>query len=371
MTPRPPVSNQAEVGNSRTSMTENFVYQSQAVRVLFGRGKLKAVPAELELHQRSRALVLCTTSSRPTAERLRAEAPGRIADIHQLPPTGDARERLAKLLDHAKEKNADSILVIGGGSPIGFAKTVAAKAGLRSIAVVTTYSGSEMAPTWSIGAGPDRMAGEDDNCLPLTAIYDPDLTLSLPPRTSAASGMNAMAHAVETLYGPDINPVVQLHASSAVALLAANLPRIVDDPNDIESRSDALYGAWLAAAFRAQAGVEHALAQRVRQAFGLDHSHCHAIFTPYAIAFNAKAAPDAIDLIARALGAKDAGRGLYDLNLRIGLPTGLKGLDMQEADIPKAVEIVAAGKFVNPRPVSREDIANLITQAYHGEPPKF
>lgn len=352
-------------------MIEPFVYQSQPVRVVFGRGKLQAVSAELEHHRRSRALILCTTSSRATAEQVQAEAGGRIVDIHQLPKSGDARERLAKLIDHAKQKDADSLVVIGGGSPIGFAKTMAAKAGLRSIAVVTTYSGSEMASTWSIGAGPDRMAGDDDNCLPLTAIYDPDLTLSLPPRTSAASGMNAMAHATETLYGPDLNPVVEALAANAVALLGASLPRIVDHPDAIAARSDALYGAWLAAAFRAQVGVEHALAQRVRQAFGLDHSHCHAIFTPYAIAFNAKAAPQAMDRIARALDVKDAGRGLYDLNVRIGLPTGLKGLGMKEVDIAKAVDIVAAGKFVNPRPVSRDDLTNLMTQAYHGEPPRF
>ena len=218
-------------------MTENFVYQSQAVRVLFGRGKLASVPAELDLHKRSRALILCTTSSRPTAERVQSEAAGRIADIHQLPKTGDARERLAKLIEHAQQKDADSLVVIGGGSPIGFAKTMAAKTGLRSVAVVTTYSGSEMASSWSIGAGPDRMAGDDDNCLPLTAIYDPDLTLSLPPRTSAASGMNAMAHAVETLYGPDINPVVEGLAAKAVELLGSSLPRVVDRPDDIDART--------------------------------------------------------------------------------------------------------------------------------------
>ena len=246
----PGLSRRAATGNERVSMTENFVFQSQAVRVLFGRGTLQSVPAELERHERSRALILCTNSSRATAERVQSQAGGRIADIHQLPKSGDARERLAKLIDHAKQKNADSLLVIGGGSPIGFAKTVAANAGLRSIAVITTYSGSEMASTWSIGAGKDRMAGDHDDCLPLTAIYDPNLTLSLPPRTSAASGMNAMAHAVETLYGPDINPVVELHAASAVALLSANLPRIVDDPDDIEARSDVLYGAWLAAEVR-------------------------------------------------------------------------------------------------------------------------
>jgi maleylacetate reductase len=351
--------------------TDDFLYQSQAVRVLFGRGKVASVPDELACHQRERALILCTNSSRATAEHVRSNAPSRIVDIYQLPPAGDARDRYARLVEHAKAKNADSLVVIGGGSPIGFAKTVSANTGLRSIAVVTTYSGSEMASSWSIGAGKDRFAGESDTALPLSAIYDPELTLSLPPRTSAASGMNAMAHAVETLYGPDINPVVEPLAANAVALLGSSLPKVVDNPTDITARTDALYGAWLAAAFRAQAGVEHALAQRVRQTFGLDHSHCHAIFTPYAIAFNAKAAPRAMELIARALGAKAAGRGLYDLNVRIGLPTGLKGLGMKEADIPKAVDIVAAGKFVNPRPVSRDDIADLITQAFHGEPPRF
>ncbi len=352
-------------------MTESFVFQSQAVRVLFGRGIADAVPTELERHERCRALILCTQSSRATAEKVQAQASERIVDIHQLPPSGDARERLNVLINHARQKDADSLVVIGGGSPIGFAKTVAAKAGLRSVAVITTYSGSEMSPNWSIGAGKDRMAGDDDNCLPLTAIYDPDLTLSLPPRTSAASGMNAMAHAVETLYGPDLNPVVETLAAKAVELLGANLSRIVGQPSDIAARTDTLYGAWLAATFRAQAGIEHALAQRVRQAFGLDHSHCHAIFTPYAIAFNAKGAPRAMELIARGLDVTDAGQGLYDLNVRIGLPTGLKGLGMSEADIPKAIETVAAGKFVNPRPVSRDDIANLIKQAYYGEPPAF
>jgi len=354
-------------------MIESFVYQSQAVRVKFGRGTVQSVPDELAFHQRSRALILCTASGRANAERIQAQASGRIADIHQLPKSGDARERLARIVEHAKAKNANCVLVIGGGTPIGFAKTIAATAGLRSLAVVTTYSGSEMASTWSIGAGPDRMSGEDDACLPLTAIYDPELTLSLPPRVSAASGMNAMAHAVETLYGPDLNPVVETLATTAVGLLGANLPWVVDRPGDIEGRTGALYGAWLAAAFRAQAGVEHALAQRVRQGFGLDHSHCHSIFTPYAIAFNAPAAPRAMERMARALmaGDRDAGRALYDLNVRIGLPTGLQQLGMREADIPKAVELVAAAKFVNPRPVSRDDIANLVTQAFHGDAPRF
>ena len=207
--------------------------------------------------------------------------------------------------------------------------------------------------------------------LPASAIYDPELTLDLPARMSAASGMNAMAHAVESLYGIDTNPVVQTMAEEAIRRLGASLPRVVDNPRDLAARTDALYGAWLAANFRAEVGLEHAIAQRVRQWFNLDHAHTHAIATPYAIGFNSAAAPEAMARIKRALGAPDAARGLYDLNVRLGLPTGLKGLGMREEDIAKAVEVVSAVKIAHPRPVSKADLAEIIRQAYFGEPPRF
>ena len=75
--------------------------------------------------------------------------------------------------------------------------------------------------------------------------------------------------------------------------------------------------------------------------------------------------------IQRALGVSDAARGLYDLNVRLGLPTGLKGLGLREEDIGKAVDIVAAVKISHPRPVSKADLAEIIRQAFFGEPPRF
>ena len=154
-------------------------------------------------------------------------------------------------------------------------------------------------------------------------------------------------------------------------LLGSSLPRVVQNPRDLGARTDALYGAWLAANFRAKVGLEHAIAQRVRQWFNLDHAQTHAIATPYAIGFNADAAPEAMARIKRALGASDAARGLYDLNVRLGLPTGLKDLGMREADIGKAVEVVSAVKIAHPKPVSKADLSNIITQAYAGAPPRF
>ena len=146
---------------------------------------------------------------------------------------------------------------------------------------------------------------------------------------------------------------------------------MAQNPRDLEARTEVLYGAWLAANFRAEVGLEHAIAQRVRQWFDLDHAHTHAIATPYAIGFNANAAPEAMRRITRALGVGDAARGLYDLNVRLGLPTGLKGLGMREEDIGKAVEVVAAVEIDHPKRVSKADLLNIITQAYAGEPPRF
>src|SRR6202012_5833701 len=134
----------------------------------------------------------------------------------------------------------------------------------------------------------------------------------------------------------------------AIARLGASLPRLVDNPRDLAARGETMYGAWLAANFRAEVGLEHAIAPRVRQWVNLDHAHTHAVATPYAIGFNAAAAPAAMARIKPALGAGDAARGLYDLNVRLGLPTGLKGLGLREDDIGKAVDIVAAVKISHP-----------------------
>jgi len=348
-----------------------FTYSSDPVRIVFGAGALASLAAEADFHKMSRLLVLCSQNRADYARRVTASLGDRVIDICNASAPNMPRDAFDRIVAELKRINADGFVVVGGGSPIGLAKAAAAVTKLPYIAVVTTYSGSEMAARWYVGVADKRVSGNDVACLPATAIYDPELTLDLPPRTSAASGMNAMAHAVESLYGIDTNPVVQTMAEEAVRRLGQSLPRVLDIPRDLDARSDAMYGAWLAANFRAEVGLEHAVAQRVRQWFGLDHAHAHAVATPYAAGFNATAAPDAMARIKRALGAPDAARGLYDLNVRLGLPTGLKGLGMRESDIDKAVEVVSAVKIEHPRPVSKADLAEVIRQAYHGAPPSF
>jgi maleylacetate reductase len=352
-------------------MTNPFTYHSDPVRIVFGPGSASALRAEADLHKMSRLLVLCSKTRTEFTHRVVAPIAERCVGFCDTGGQSMPREAFEHILSELKRLGADGFVVVGGGSPIGLAKAAAAMTKLPYIAVVTTYSGSEMAARWYIGVAENRISGNGPEALPATAIYDPELTLDLPAKISAASGMNAMAHAVETLYGPDTNPVVQTLAEEGIRLLGANLPRLVDNPRDLGARTEVQYGAWLAANFRAEVGLEHAIAQRVRQWFNLEHAQTHAIATPYAVGFNASAAPQAMERIKRALGTTDAARGLYDLNVRIGLPTGLKDVGMQEKDIGKAVEVVAAAKITHPRPVSKADLTNIITQAYAGAPPSF
>jgi maleylacetate reductase len=352
-------------------MTGTFTYRSDPVRIVFGAGAIAALRAEADVHNMSRLLVLCSASRAEFARRVTAAIADRCVGFCDASAPNMPRDAFERVIADIKRLDADGFVVVGGGSPIGLAKAAAATTKVPYIAVVTTYSGSEMAARWRIGIAADRITGEGPAALPATAIYDPELTLDLPARFSAASGMNAMAHAVESLYGIDTNPVVQAMAEEAIARLGASLPRVVQNPRDVAARTDVLYGAWLAANFRAEVGLEHAIAQRVRQWFNLDHAHTHAVATPYAIGFNAAAAPDAMACIKRALDVPDAARGLYDLNVRLGLPTGLKGLGLREEDIAKAVDVVAAIKITHPRPVSKADLTEIIRQAYKGEPPRF
>ena len=352
-------------------MLDPFVYKSDQLRVLFGSGTAGRIGEEAERHKMTRVMALCSQNRGDLARAVAAPLGTRLVGVCAAARGGMPAAAFDEIVAELKRLDADGFVCIGGGSPIGLAKAAAAATKLPYIAVVTTYSGSEMAPRWYIGRGADERSGDSKAALPATAIYDPELTVDLPFDITAASCMNAMAHAVESLYGPDANPIVLALAEEAARRLNAALPRLKRDPRDIDARVDALYGAWLAAAFRASIGLSHNIAQRVRQNFGTEHARTHAVVLPYAAAFNAPAAPAAMERLARAFGVSDPARALYDINVACGLATGLKDLGLKEADIPRAVDIVAKRTFPNPRPASAADIENVIRQAFAGKPPRM
>jgi maleylacetate reductase len=185
------------------------------------------------------------------------------------------------------------------------------------------------------------------------------------------SGINAIAHAAEGLYAHDGNPIMNLWAEEGIAALGRALPRIKQDPNNIEARSDALYGAWLCGSVLGHVGMSlhHKLCHTLGGTLNLLHAETHTIVLPHALAYNAAHAPQAMQSIAKALGAEDAPMALYHLALSNGASVALKDLGMVESDIDRVCQLAMQNQYPNPRPLEQVALRQLLHNAYEGKPP--
>ena len=336
-------------------------------RVVFGAGAVSQLAAEVERLGAKRALLLSTPGRtgmvRAVAKDLNVAGVFDQAVMH----TPIAAVEAARAM--ATKVQADCCVAIGGGSTIGFGKAIALTSSLPVVAVPTTYSGSEMTNIWGISEGGAKKTGRDVKVLPKAVIYDPQLTLDLPPQTSAASGMNAIAHCAEALYAHDGNPIVSLMAEEGIRALAAALPLIVQAPRDLEARTSALYGSWLAGMTIATTGngLHHKLCH-VLGGFGLPHAETHSVILPHALRYNSVAA-EAMRRIARAMHVEDAPSGIWELEQRLGIPMRLADIGMKEADLERAARIAVQAPYPNPRKVEYQPVLELLHNAYQGVRP--
>lgn len=349
---------------------DNFVYEGLSTRVIFGVETFKGLAAEVS-RLGSKALVLCTPYRREKADeaaRILGELAVGIYDQAVMHvPVESARAARAE----AKRLGADVYVAVGGGSTMGLGKAIALEFGYPIVAVPTTYAGSEMTPIWGLTEGGVKRTGRDIKVLPRTVIYDPTLTVSLPPMISATSGMNAIAHSVEALYAQNRNPIISMMAEESIRALAHSLPTLMKDPKDLETRSEALYGAWLAGISLGSVGMalHHKLCHTLGGSFNLPHSEVHTVIIPHATAYNRAAAPEAMKRIARALGNADAADGLYELEVTLGTPTKLSEIGMRYEDLDRAADLASQNPYYNPRPVTRDGIRALLENAFSGSRP--
>ena len=282
-------------------------------------------------------------------------------------------------------------MAIGGGSTTGLGKTIALDSGLPILAIPTTYAGSEMTTIYGITEAGMKKTGKDPRILPRTVIYDPELTLTLPVGLSVTSGINAIAHAAEGLYAVDSNPIMDLMALEGISALGRALPVIAKHGADssavhpelvegveaalLQARADALYGAWLCGIVLGNAGMalHHKLCHTLGGSFNLPHAETHTVVLPHALAYNAAAAPHAMQRIAKALGvdssAMSAAQAVYALAKNNGAPVALKDLGMKAEDLDKACDIAMQNQYANPRPLERVALRQLFQNAFDGVMP--
>jgi maleylacetate reductase len=229
-----------------------------------------------------------------------------------------------------------------------------------------------MTPIYGITEAGLKKTGKDARVLPRTVLYDPELTLTLPAALSVTSGINAIAHAAEGLYAADANPVMDLMAEEGIRALGRALPGIRANPRDLEARGQALYGAWLCGLVLGNVGMalHHKLCHTLGGSFNLPHAETHTIVLPHALAYNAKAAPEAMRRIARALEGRSAAQAVYDLARDNGAPLALRDLGLRPQDVDRACEIALQNQYPNPRPLERDAIRALLQDAFEGKRPE-
>lgn len=349
-----------------------FTHTAPPSRVLFGIDTLNRLSDELANLGVDRALVVCTGHRRPDGEaivsRLGKKAAGLFAGALMHVPIEIAREALAR----ARQVDADCIVAIGGGSTIGLGKAIALETGLPLVAVPTTYAGSEMTPIYGITETGLKRTGVDARVLPKTVIYDPSLSLALPVAISMTSGINAIAHAAEGLYSRDANPLTNLMAEEGIRAMIECLPIIHGNPENMAARTQALYGAWLCGSVLGQVGMSlhHKLCHTLGGSFGLPHAATHAVILPHALAYNHEYALPAMRRMSRAMGGAQPPAFMHGFASTHAVPTSLRQLGFEEADIERAADLAVANPYWNPRPLEHAAIARLLRRAYEGLPPK-
>jgi maleylacetate reductase len=348
-----------------------FRYEQVPVRVVFAAGALKDAATEAETLGARRVLLIADDAAEAAADVVAAglgdRLVGRIGKVIQHVPV----EAATTATEMARTADADLLISVGGGSATGLAKAVARHLPIPILAVPTTFAGSEMTPIWGLTEAGRKTTGRDPRVQPRVVVYDPVLTVTMPADLTATSGMNALAHCVEALYAPDVTPVISLAAAEGVRVLAAGLPRCVENPDSVEARAEALYGAWLAgwSLGATTMGLHHKLCHVLGGMYDLPHAPTHSAVLPYAIAYSRDAAPGPLGRVADALGAGDAAGGLWDLARRLGVETSLAAVGMPPDGVDAVLDAVIANPPINPRPVEREALRSLLRSALTGDRP--
>ena len=253
------------------------------------------------------------------------------------------------------------LVALGGGRVVDAAKAIAGADGLRCAAIPTTLAGSPFTPFHRMPAGVEGFTF----VRPALAVCDPRLMASAPVPALAATAMNALAHAVESLYAPGANPVAEGAALRSAALLARGLPTTPPVAQDVALA--AVLAGW--AVGTTGLAVHHSLCQTIVREAGTPHAETNAVMLPHTVAFMAGRAPAAMKALAAALGAADDGPAAAAARVgelaALAGPRTLSELGVGDTDLPAIAAAAAAhpGMGGTPGGVTDEDLGELLTGA--------
>jgi maleylacetate reductase len=369
---------------------QEFRYTNYAQDIIFGVGSLAQLGQAVARFGWQR-LLLCSTGSLQrggqVAELERALGERLVASYVRIQPhvpEAQVNEVLALAETHA----IDAVIGFGGGSAIGMAKAIShaleeQRGGLKGsaispiqqprvpvIALPTTYAGSELTPVYGVTRQVEgearKLTVTDVRVTPKLTLYDPLLTLQLPPDMTASTGINALAHCIEALYSITRNPLSTAAALQGIRSITSALPRCYEAGDDVEARAEMFNGSFLAAMALAHVtmALHHGLCHVLGGTAGVPHGVANSIILPHAMRFNLDATASQLAQAAEAMGLAAAGTSaeaaagagiehIAQLIKQLNQPQRLRDAGVQEADLPRLAQIAFQSRTVqsNPKPV--------------------
>ena len=401
-----------ELGGRQLGGFKDFAQHTTQTRVVAGRGLIESIGFEFMKEGAERVYVVTDQVIRGTGLIDKVEAGAtdgglEVAGVFDDCPQDSAVDVVERCAAGAKEAGADSFLAVGGGSVMDTAKAAAvlfthggtvhdyegiyalprandgmgAPIEIAPIACVPTTAGTgsevSMAAVVKDHDAKVKLEMADMPMFPRVALLDPESTRTLPPQIAAATGMDALTHAIEAYVTVESSPWNDAESLHALRLIRDNLERAVENgPDDDEARGNMLVAASLA--ISVYLGSTHAMSHPCGAHFGVAHGVANAINLPHVVRFNAAGGSDIADryrdlneILGLEVGGSDEAVGdalathVTELVGRLGLPTRLSEVGVPEEGIPLLVEGAMGDgtTLMNPREPSEEDYEELFRQA--------
>ena len=374
---------------------------------LMGPGCVKKISEEINSRGLKKALIVCGKRSSKSEEFKGVTDLLEETNIdYVVYPGSQPNPTVKNVMDGVeilKENDCDFVISYGGGSPHDCAKGIAlvatnggnikdyeginksSKPQLPLISINTTAGTASEMTVFSIITDEERhvkMAIVDKNVTPILAVNDPELMVSMPKSLTAATGMDALTHAVEAYVSKAATPITDACAQKAIELISNNLRDAVKDGNNIEARDMMAYAEYLAGmAFNsASLGYVHAIAHQLGGFYNLPHGVCNAILLPEVQVFNSQVSKNKLRDIAKFMGVDTSNmneeeganaciKAIRKLSKDIDIPLGLRELGVKEEDFDILADnaLKDACGLTNPIPATHQDIKDILTKSMDTE----
>ena len=389
-------------------MDQGEVSFTRMEKVIFGHGAAEAVKAEaIRLGAERVFLLVSRTLNQETGEveKLRRALGNVYCGTHDDMPAHSPREAVVDCANAMRDAKADLLVSLGGGSTTDGGKAVAIclKHGIteadsmepfrtvvdkegkrhfpeydapdvRQIVVPTTLSGGEFNARAGITNSKLRLKQSfmHPGIIPISVILDPEVTLPTPEWLFLSTGVRAVDHAVETYLSIDANAYTDGACLQALRLLGEGLPRVKDDPTDLEARLKCLMGAWMSMTgviTGSRLGASHAIGHILGGSAGVPHGHTSCIMLPYVLNWNESVNGERQKEVAIAMGRPGvaAGQVLDEFISGLDMPRRIRDAGVKESDLLRLAEncMLDDWTYSNPREIrSPEQVMEILRMAY-------